>query len=643
MKAVALMLVFVGPALYSQAPLRLFPCQIVDVRISVGLQMKCFGLPQESRDFASSITALDANGAPTGSEIPAMISLVHGAEWSQVAVNIPLTVGTQYRLSTFAQYAMNGANVAYVPTTFDFDYPPKVSFPCQVKSSLVVSPTRFAVRCDAQQTGSSPMTIAEIDGKGTESNPQSVTLVAQPNNPRWMLVDLPTGQAFASGKSYRLYNKTAPPSQGATVQYKAFKYEFEVNKKLAVVMPYSASFGAKPFTQENNICYFASTQVAVDPASFSSVVFSEDRPPMRHPYPTEVQSVTSASDDYDFMGTVRICIPSPGIKSVNSHVVVTGLRNRLGDEVSVGSTDRLILPGSPKGKDDAMFYAKLLSQAGPGAKPGWAADVKFAPVLFPLGMTGFFFNPNVTINIGWGTVKDNKVADLIHVGLGATRAFQIKPWQKVLPLIQATPQMAFETDREGHHQNLLFDGDAQFWFHGWRHSIKDKNARILASRSVPGQSAPDITDIGAKWGWQLEAYLGTEVGSALSSDTVKSADKSSSVDLPTYTIARLRPRFAATLEIRKVTFSLSVVPRYLFDSESVTRETNVPLASDPTKQSAMVYLWHAQGFRPYGEAGVAWQFDRDGHISISTTYKLGSLPPNFDKINTVQTGLQIVF
>ena len=75
----------------------------------------------------------------------------------------------------------------------------------------------------------------------------------------------------------------------------------------------------------------------------------------------------------------------------------------------------------------------------------------------------------------------------------------------------------------------------------------------------------------------------------------------------------------------------------------MTRETNVPSASDPTKQSAMIYLWHARGFRPYGEAGVAWQFDRDGHISISTTYKLGSLPPNFDKVNTVQSGLQIVY
>ena len=56
-----------------------------------------------------------------------------------------------------------------------------------------------------------------------------------------------------------------------------------------------------------------------------------------------------------------------------------------------------------------------------------------------------------------------------------------------------------------------------------------------------------------------------------------------------------------------------------------------------------IYNSHAKGLRAYGEAGLSWQFDLEGHYAVSAVYKLGSLPPNFDYVSTVQTGITIRF
>src|ERR1035437_10488460 len=116
----------------------------------------------------------------------------------------------------------------------------------------------------------------------------------------------------------------------------------------------------------------------------------------------------------------------------------------------------------------------FLNQAGPGAKPGWAADIKVAPTLAYVG-GGFFLNMEVLADGGLGTVENNKVTDMIQAGAGLTRLITT-PWP-CLPGIQITPRLAFETDRKGHHQNLLFDGDIQFFGKGWLYSVKDRDRK----------------------------------------------------------------------------------------------------------------------------------------------------------------------
>jgi hypothetical protein len=56
-----------------------------------------------------------------------------------------------------------------------------------------------------------------------------------------------------------------------------------------------------------------------------------------------------------------------------------------------------------------------------------------------------------------------------------------------------------------------------------------------------------------------------------------------------------------------------------------------------------VYLKNAKGLRAYGEEGLSWQFDLEGHYALSVIYKLGSLPPKFDYVSTIQTGITVRF
>ena len=78
------------------------------------------------------------------------------------------------------------------------------------------------------------------------------------------------------------------------------------------------------------------------------------------------------------------------------------------------------MAGAPKDKASSDLYVQLLSQAGTGTKPGWAADIKLSPALAHLGH-GVFFSPLVLADVGLNTVQGNKVTNMIQVGLGVTK------------------------------------------------------------------------------------------------------------------------------------------------------------------------------------------------------------------------------
>jgi hypothetical protein len=145
---------------------------------------------------------------------------------------------------------------------------------------------------------------------------------------------------------------------------------------------------------------------------------------------------------------------------------------------------------------------------------------------------------------------------------------------------------------------------------------------------------PAFSNDFANWGAGLQPYLGEELGGSVVAQTVKAAKSNESVKVPTYAIARLRPKVAASTEYKRISLTLTAVPRYLFTTEYTSRQSS---------DGKTIRLVPVSGFRPYGEAGINIGLDQSGHVALCTTYKLGSEPPTFQYTNTVQTGLLIKY
>jgi hypothetical protein len=495
--------------------------------------------------------------------------------------------------------------------------------------------------------------IVELDPKGAPlpATARTAQFLLDPTPPdgehQWAKVK--PERPLEKDKSYRLSTLPQYPDAAnqRSIAFEVSTYEFDTKASVSVVVPYAGGPQQVFQRQDGRLCFLLSSKVALDPASLAAGTIAEDLPPLHRPLDAEVPFELYKEDvpSSDQIGLAFIWISPPGPKSLDTHLTIAGVRNIFGAQVVVAAKERLKLAGAPKDKASSDLYVQLLSQAGPGSKPGWVADIKFSPDLAHLGH-GVFFSPLVLADIGLNTVQGNKFTNMIQTGLGVTK-FVPTGWNP-LPGIQLTPRALLETDRFGYHRNVLFDGDMQWFGKGWLHSIKDRNSRIYAQAafeaSQKNQKPPDTNTLPqAKWGWQVQAFLGTEIGGQMSADTVKSSDSKTNVVLPNYNIARLRPKLAATLEFGHLALAATVTPRYLFMAENVTRQRQIPDPKNASAQIWQIYLSQARGPRAYGEASISWQFDEAGHYALSVNYKLGSVPPNFDYVNTVQTGITVKF
>ena len=316
-----------------------------------------------------------------------------------------------------------------------------------------------------------------------------------------------------------------------------------------------------------------------------------------------------------------------------------GLKDVFGKALVVAPTKNAPPISVPKSKADANYYINFSQQAGWGITPTWAADVKIAPVLGrPWG--GWFLAPSFLADVGYGSVCDTKAMDLIKPSIGATRLFSFD--NSFIQGIGVIPSFSYETDRENDKRNALFDGDLRFYLRGLSKTRAESSLqKLLDARKNDANVQADDPSVKENFGYSVQLFLGTEAGGALMAVTAQSSDKSSKVVVPSYTIARLRPRATTTLEYRAVTLNLSVVPRYLFTTEDVTRQVLVPKATGSAKEN--IYLASVSGWRPYGEVGAKVALDPGGHFALNATYKVGSLPGNFNKTNLFQTGLLMVY
>ena len=473
-----------------------------------------------------------------------------------------------------------------------------------------------------------PGELFEMSG-GIQVASQNIRVVSAPF-PGWLEVQLE--KPLEKKKSYLLRFSGAGIVE---VRGQSVPGPFDLVKLQISTKP-NARILRRASIKPNELEFILTSNIGMNFSGLSKATLSEEMAGIPRLLQTDFELITSSvAGDPGTLAELRMTIVGDGPRNLDSKLVVHGITNLFGDDLEIDPKKRASIPGAPKSKDDSDLFVKFLNQAGPGNKPGWAADVKFAPsILKTVG--GYYITPSILANIGIGTVEDTKVSDSIKAGLGVTKFYRN-------PGVQFSPRAAFETNRRGTKQNIIFDADSQWFVPNLRRGIKERNLRIYADALLENGDLEPSEVPQQPFGFKIELYAGSEIGAPRTASTVTASEGSQVAVVPTYTIARIRPKISATLEYKRLTLGLSATPRYLFAKEIVTKERRAVDPADATKHIVYVDLHTARGLRAYGEASISYQFDPVGHFALSSTYKLGSEPPNFDYVSTVQTGLVIRF
>ena len=317
---------------------------------------------------------------------------------------------------------------------------------------------------------------------------------------------------------------------------------------------------------------------------------------------------------------------------------VTGLQDVLGQPVKTKPTDRVKLGQAPATKALSTLYVKGDWAAGSGARPAWVLEGRLAPILFK-PIAGWQFFPDLETDIGNNTIANIKYADSADFGFSFRRDDNSPATSRAIGLQHVTTTAGFdyETDKELDRDNALGDANFQFRFAHLYEQQEAKRSSILAAAQK--QSYNQGYDVKTEdlrtpaVGYELDFNLLTEDGSAIKDTTAKATTGGATILLPSYKIARLGPQIDGVLELWNLSFNVKAVGRYLFTEENTVHQL---------KNNSLI-LVPVNGWQGYAEADANWNIDPTKHLALNVTYKNGSIPPTFIRVNCVQAGLLLKF
>ena len=546
-----------------------------------------------------------------------------------------------------------------------------IPLPCDTKSTAsgvdayrVVTPNVLYLNCDntnlVEFTTTAKLYVTTGATRTVAAGVTGTVHLFDSGDP-WIRIDLAQAGSSAVLEKGKEYQIDLAPDQNATIRVMANTKEpgqqSLVRKELPLAGPFetlTVSFSTKAtaVVRPLNVSTLGSTfdiysNVALDAFILGKITFAEISAlkfrtyhaakaefvgaPVHCPPPEPCAAPRPQAGNAETYGRMRVELTTDRLRQAKATVAVDGITNLFADKVKAQSD--VTLGAVPKTKDDSLLYLKFDHQAGPGSKPGYAVEAKIAPDLGPPMWGGFVWQPALNMDIGAGTVSNVKVNDTIIPSLGVTTLHRFE--SRTLEAIRITPAISFETNKEGNKKNLLYDQDFQFvvgFLESSRLVRAWRNYNVL--KAQPGNEDLKFSNDFADWGAGLKLFVGSEIGGALESQAVMASKSANTVLVPTYNVARIRPRLSGYFEYRRINLTVSVLPRFLFATEFATPEST---------DGKTIRLVPESGFKPYGETSLSIGLDASGHVSFTTTYKLGSQPPTYQSVNIVQTGLLIKY
>jgi hypothetical protein len=298
------------------------------------------------------------------------------------------------------------------------------------------------------------------------------------------------------------------------------------------------------------------------------------------------------------------------------------LLNVLSQEIK--TTDTLDLQPPPVGKDDASQYFQISHFAGVGTKPGYSINIKEKTFLFldhDVYAGDYLIQPDILIDIGTNNFA-RKSDDTIKLGVTGMRTVG---WFRL------GPGFSYETNRGFKKKNLLFTFDTNPILSTLYQSREARRYRAAAKAGK--NSLSDISEGAFPWGGGIEFFFGLEGGGSPSDQTFQNKKKTANLNVPSYSIFRLRPKVHAFAEYRRLLLDWSGTLRGLLTPEYVGEEL-----PDTT-----VRLRRVSGFQAYMELTGGYVIDPSKHVSFTVTYKRGAQPPTYPHTNSVSTGITLKY
>jgi hypothetical protein len=224
-----------------------------------------------------------------------------------------------------------------------------------------------------------------------------------------------------------------------------------------------------------------------------------------------------------------------------------------------------------------------------GSSPAWTLNAQVIPYTRMLGK-GWMYSPFVgTANVGQGTIPTATFTDTVNMGSTFNRVFV--PRKAVIDVWTLTPGLNGETDKELDTWNLLGTVDVKFDPKGLFHpQIRTQLGK--ANGAFAGNPTATWTVANATlptFGYVFEAHAIFEGGKKLEDTVVYNSDKSASMVLPEYPIARPGVQVHGLLQFKRLSADSVFTGRYLLLNES-----SVLAHKDNT-----LYLYQFHGWKGY--------------------------------------------
>jgi hypothetical protein len=247
--------------------------------------------------------------------------------------------------------------------------------PCHLNSYEVISPTKIAIDC-GQKTSNFVGTATLFRTSNSHPAGSQVSRGSlQAAEFKYLVITLDT--PLQGSTDYQM--QITGTAGTASTPFDPTSFQFSTKATATLAPPITHTPVSYRYGEE----LWINSPVEIDPSSVSQLkFFSEDIPGNFVPHKATVFMESRTADtSFGSYGQIRLTFDANDTaKNLNARLKVTGLRTIFGDEVSIRLKKRLAPASSPKGKDDAGYYVKLLQQAGINSKPVFILDGKVAPV-----------------------------------------------------------------------------------------------------------------------------------------------------------------------------------------------------------------------------------------------------------------------